>query len=244
MNYGDYVTALGELLVVPITSPASANPSSDSNFNNILPDIITDAEQRIYRELDFLAQREVDSSLQFAAGVREITIPSTMIVVQSVNVITPSATLPSAGTRNKLELVSKDFLDTIWPNQTGVGATGIPQYGAMQDAITLLVAPTPDDVYTVEFTGTFRPTSLSYSNVNTYLTLHYPDLFLAASMTFGQLYQRDVDAPADAPQMSTKWEQHYQTLKQSVMDEAQRQKWQSSNWTSLSPAPLSTMQRP
>ncbi len=244
MQYSDLTTQLGDLLVIPIVTPTSATPSSDTNFNNILPAIITDAEQRIYRELDFLATRKADASVSCTANSRTVTIPASIIIVQEVNVITPASTAPQLGYRNSIDPVSLDYLNFVWPQEQGTGSTGVPTMGSMLDATTAILAPTPDATYVLEFVGIFRPTPMSVANPTTYLGTNYPDLFLAACMVFGVGYQRDFGAQAENPQMGLAWEALYQTRKASVMEEVQRQKWQSTGWSSLSPAPLSTPQRP
>lgn len=244
MQYSDLTIQLGDLLVVPITNPTSATPSSDTNFNNILPAIITDAEQRIYRELDFLATRTADATLSLAPNSRTLTIPEQIIIVQEVNVITPAAAVPSAGYRNPVQPVSLNYLNFTWPQEIGTGATGIPNIGSMLDATTLIVAPTPDAAYRVEFVGIFRPTPMSASNATTYLGTNYPDLFLAACMVFGAGYQRDFGQMSDDKALAMSWEAHYMTLKASAMEETQRQKWASTGWSALQQAPLSTPQRP
>lgn len=248
ITYSDLTTALGDLMVVTITNPASAAPSNDTNFNNILPRIIDDAEQRIYRELDFLYDREPDSSTSTTNNVRTVTLPTakTFVVVQGLNAITPASTAPAAGKRNRIEIVSKDFLDFIWPTEQGGSDNGLPRYGALLNTTTMLLAPTPDAAYVLEYTGITRPAAMSASNTTTYLGTTYPDLFLAACMVFGMLYQKDADLPQGAPpgQDASEWERVYQTRKESVLAEIQRQKGQSTNWTSFSPAPLSNPQRP
>jgi len=246
--YTDLTTALGDLMVVTITSPSSATPSNDTNFNNILPRIIDSAEQRIYRELDFLYDRTTDSSTSLTANSRSATLPTAniFVVVQGVNVITPAATAPAAGKRNRLEMVSKDVLDIIWPTEQGGVNNGLPTYGALLNTNTLIVAPTPDAAYILEYTGITRPIPMSSSNTTTYLGTTYPDLFLNACMVFGMLYQKDADLPQGAPpgQDVTKWETEYQKAKASVLSEIQRQKNQGQNWSNYSPTPESTPPRP
>ena len=422
MNYSNLTTALGDLLIVTITNPASATPSNDTNFNNILPSIINDAEQRIYRELDFLATRDVVYEANALANQRMISLPSTTIVLQGTNIITnpnvisqtpspgtinllsyvlnigmntititdlnantplisvgqfvnlmtmigtqnnmaqpflqgpyeiasissnspgtslvytltapsvatgnlsgsstgyqfssvfgstqitattreyhglstgsvitvgvttllgsktyvtagdytvtstPTATTftfnlptsaldtaslvaensnviavqylnnPVTGTKTRLEPTSKDALDLIWP--TDLAQQGVPKYGALIDNATMAVGPVPDQNYLVEFIGTFRPTPISATNTTTYLATNYPDLFLAACMVFGMLYQKDADQPQGAPpgQDKQKWEDVYQERKVSALSEIQRQKNQGTNWSSYSPTPES-----
>lgn len=427
MNYSDLTTALGDLMVATITDPSSASPSDDPNFNSILPRIITDAEQRIYRELDFLETRDVVYETSALVNRRIMSIPSTTIVLQGANIITdlsfisqtpspgavsnlfyflstgnstieindlnnntpfisagqfinivtmigsegnipqsfiqgtyeiasvsintpgsdldytieiPSAStgnltqsdtgfqfstvsgsaqvsvftreyhglsigsiitvgittlmgvstyiaagdyavtgitnaqiftfnLPTAaldtatlvpengnvisiqylnnpitGKKNRIEIVSKDAMDVLWP--TDLSEQGIPQYAAFIDSKTMALGPVPNQNYMVEFTGVFRPAPISSTNTSTYLSATYPDLFLAACMVFGMLYQKDADLPQGAPpgQDVTKWEKTYQERKTSVMEEVARQKGESTNWSSYQQTPLSTPPRP
>lgn len=422
MQYSDLTTALGELMVAVITNPASANPSNDPNFNAILPNIINDAEQRIYRELDFLATRQTVYEANALANARIMSIPATTIVLQGANIIsafnvmsqTPSnvnetveyfltegtstieitddssnvpyivegqwinivtatgteqemtgnpilqgpqqiisvvstapginndffiqgisasgqniaqvdplysfstvqgsvqvtvfslgtypqlsvgsvvtigiTTLigintyivagnyvvtsiidaqtftfnlpspandtgnnnefngniaiqylayPLSGTKNRIEFVSKDAMDILWP--TDLSEQGIPKYAAFIDNQTMALGPVPDQNYIVEFTGTFRPVPMSATNTATYLGTNYADLFLAACMVFGMLYQKDADQPQGAPpgQDMQKWEGVYSTRKASALSEAQRQKYQGRNWSPYSPTPES-----
>ena len=246
--YTDLTTALGDLMVVTITAPASATPSNDTNFNNILPRIIEAAEQRIYRELDFLYDRTTDATTSLQSNSRSMPLPTAniFVVVQGVNVISPPGVTPAAGTRTRIEIVSKDVLDVIWPIEQGGVNNGLPQYGALLNTNTLIVAPTPDKNYGLEYTGITRPPAMSSSNTTTYLGTTYPDLFLNACMVFGMLYQKDADLPQGAPPGAdvTKWEGEYQKAMKSVLSEVQRQKNQGQNWSNYSPTPESTPPRP
>lgn len=245
MNYSDLTTALGNLLQYVITDPASAAPSDNTDFNTILPNIINDAEQRIYREMDFLATNVTDSTATCTIGDRVLSVPSQIIVVEGVCLISPQATQPAFGKRNKLQLVSKDFIDVIWPDENDASnSLDLPQYAALYNNTDLVLAPTPNAEYVAEITGIFRPAPISPTNTSTYLSQNFPDLFLAACMVFATGWQRDFGAQSDNPQMSQSWETLYQTRKKSVMEEEQRRQWQSTNWSPLSPAPLSTPQRP
>lgn len=242
MQYSDLTTQLGDLLQYPIINPTAQNPSSDTSFNNILPAIITDAEQRIYRELDFLATRTADFTLSLSANSRTLIIPAQIIIVQEVNVITPAATAPNLGLRNPVQPVSLNYLNFTWPQEQGAGATGVPNIGSMLDNKTLIVAPTPDAAYTVEFVGIFRPPPMSSTNTTTYLGTNYPDLFLAACMVFALQFQRDVRT--DQPELIVNWENMYAARKSSAFPEIQRQKWQSTGWSAFQETPLASPPRP
>lgn len=230
MNYNQLVTDLSTLLVVP-----SATPS----FVAILPALIDDAEQRIYRELDFLYTRTTfdGTPVNFVNGSRVLNAPSTAIVIQGLSAISPAGSTGAAGTRTALEFVSLDFIDSIWPTES---VTAPPQYFAMKTDTVVIVAPTPDANYGAEFTGTFRPLPMSATNQNTWLADHLPDLFLAACMIFGSAYLRDYGVGSSDPQLAMSWETHYQSHKQSAIEEEQRRKTQGTNWTPYSATPVST----
>lgn len=145
---------------------------------------------------------------------------------------------PAGGKRCRLEFISKDALDVIWPVDLG-GPPGPPKYAAKLDAQTLTVAPTPDQNYIAEFLGVFRPATLSSTNTATYLTTIYPELFIAACMIFASGFQRDFSAVSSDPAKSVSWQGQYDVLMKSAMDEEARRKGWSSNWSPYSPAPLS-----
>ncbi len=232
LTYSSYVTDLANLLVV---SP------SDTNYLTVLPNIIDDAEQRIYRELDFLNTVMVTSSTSLAANTRDVTLPSTItcVVVESINVLSTAA-VPS---RTPLTPASKEWLNVVYPTATSSSSTAIPQYFAMVTDQTLIVGPPAGVAHDLEITVTTRPTALSSSNTTTYLTNKVPDLFIAASMVFANAYLKNFSAMGDDPKAAVSWEGHYQTLKQSAMEEEFRKKFGSQGWTSKQTNPVATPPR-
>lgn len=236
LTYAQYVTQLANLAVVETT---------DTNFVTLLPQCITYAENRIYRELDFLATVTPVSGFSCSVGSRQITWPlSQFVTVQEINIITPvGVSDPNAGTRVSLLPTTKFWMDAVYPSPT---TTGTPAYMAMLNQNTVLIAPWPDANYAVEVVGTVRPDSLSSTNQTTFISLYLPDLFLAASMVFVSGYQRDfalsTSQPND-PQMPINWESQYEKLKQGAMVEEARKKFEAGGWTSMSPAAVATPTR-
>lgn len=228
LTYATYVTALSTLTTIP---------SSNTEFQAILPDCIDYAEQRIYRELNLLSTVVRDASQALAPNSRNFTLPTsqgTFVVVNGINVITPAGTAPDNGTRNPLTPVSRDYLDLVWPSATG---TGLPTAFAMITQTSIVVGPWPDDAYVVEVIGTQRPTPISSSNTQTFVSINLPDLFLAASMVFMAGYMRNFGSQADDPQMAQSWEGQYQTLKGSAATEEARKMFMGSAWSSLTQGP-------
>lgn len=240
MNYATLTTQLALTLGTNATG---------ANYLAILPQIILDAEQRCYRECDFLSTR-ASTTLNLVASTRSYTLPTLTIgstsgvkflVVQSISAITPASTAPDAGTRNPVHRASRDFLDFVWP--TSNTAKGLPQWFAFLDDQTVRFAPTPDAAYQAEIVGTYRPPTMSGTVTTTYLGDTYPDLFFAACMVFGAGYQKNFGAQADDPKMAMTWEQTFQLRKQSAVPEAFRQKGEGEAWTPYQPSPLASPPR-
>lgn len=216
-------------------------PSAD--YTTIIPAAIQYAEGRIYREMNFLATRTVNSGAAFTPGSRTFTLPtspSTILYLEGVSAITPAATQPAAGTRNPLEPVSLDYIDMTWPVE---GSTALPDSWAMRDALAIVVKPTPDQAYVVELTGIFQPVAMSVSNQNTYIGNIYPDLLVAACMIFFAAYQRDFGAQTADPQLAVSWSSEYDKLFKSAYEEEQRRKSTSVGWSPFQQTPLAAPPR-
>lgn len=223
-----YVEQLANLAVVKLNLADPTDP-----FTILIPQAITYAENRIYRDLDFLSTVTRSSSYQFTAGNRNLTIPaSDFVTIQELNVITPATiTNPEQGTRNPLLPTTKEFLNNVY---NYLSVTSVPQYFAMIDQNNVIVGPWPNNTYTVEVTGTIRPDSLSATNPTTFISLYLPDVFLMASMIFVSGYQRNFGRQADDPAMAQSYESQYKTLLAGATIEEARKKFQASAWSSMS----------
>lgn len=229
------MTALANEVVSSPTEP---------NFQGILPSAIDYGEQRLYRELDLLNTVTRDSA-PLSTGNRNFTLPQNngrFVVTNGFNLITPAATTnPDSGARVQLIPVSRDYLDSVGGSPT---FTGAPANYAMITDQTIVVGPQwPDAAYTLEVVGTIRPTPLSSTNVQTFLTLYLPDLWLAATMIFMTGWQQNWGAQSDNPQAAVSWTQQYDALLASANIEEQRKKYSSGGWGSLSPTPVATPSR-
>jgi hypothetical protein len=233
LTYSQYVTEIATMAVVETTDP---------NFVEILPQMITYAENRIYRDLDLLS---TVTSINYTAtpNNRALTFPITdFITLQEVNVITPAGIVdPNTGTRVALLPVTKEWMSYNYPSISG---NGVPAYFAMFDQNTILMGPWPNQNFTIEIVGTFRPNSLSAANTSTFVSLYLPDLLIMASMIYVSAFQRNfISSAANDPQMPVNYETQYQTLLKSAMVEEARKKFQAGGWTSMSPAVVATPTR-
>jgi len=218
--------------------------ANNADYLIILPQMITYAENRIYRDLDFLFTSISTTAYGLTAGNRQITVPAgTFVVPEQINLITPSGTSdPDAGTRVPLLPTTKEFLDQVYGS--GLSANrGQPKYFAPFGDFTFLVGPYPSVNYTCEIIATYRPDSLSSTNQTTFISLYLPDLFIMASMIYISAYQRNFGRANDDPQMAVTYEGQYQALLKSAMMEENRKKFEAAAWSSQSPSVVATPTR-
>jgi hypothetical protein len=232
-NTTSYVTQIATLAVVEPDNAA---------FVTILPQMITYAENRIYRDLDFLFTSVANTNYTTSTTSRIVSVPSgTFVVPEQINIITPAGqTNPDLGNRTPLLPTTKEYLDAVWGNSQ---TKGVPVLFAPFDDYTFLVGPYPDDVYTCEIVGTIRPDSMSESNKTTFISLYLPDLFIMASMIYVSGYQRNFGRANDDPQMAVTYESQYQTLLAGAKDEENRKKFEAAAWSSQSRSTSATPTR-
>lgn len=214
-TYATFVTALEVETNIPLTGV-----DANAGFVAILPTIIDQAEQQIYRELDLLATIVRDTSGMTTANTRNFTLPSALgrfVVLESINIISNDQRYP-------LTKISREVMDNIWPSDAGNGS--LPAKWAPVTDQIIMFGPAPSAVLTVECIGTIRPTPLSASNTTTFLSQYLPDLFLAAAMVNASGYMRDYGAQADDPKFATSWGQRYAELLPSAKNEEMRRKFQ------------------
>lgn len=234
LTYNTFVTSLANLITVDPTDPG---------YVAALPNIIDDAEQRLYRELDLLST-VTRATGAIVANNRNFTLPVTsgvFVVIEEMNAITPAGTTdPELGTRVPLLPASKEYLSTVWSSDAGAG---VPGYFAPINQQQWVVGPWPDAAYTIEVVGTIRPAALSSGNQTTFLSQYLPDVFLAAALVFSAGYQQNFSAMGDNPAQAMTWESHVKTLIDSAKVEEIRKKFGSQGWSSKSPDPLATPPR-
>lgn len=228
--------------VSQIATMAVVDPT-DSNFLIILPQAITYAENRIYRDVDFLFTSTSTTAYSLTFGSRTISVPSGVLVVpEQINLITPAGTVnPDLGVRVPLLPTTKEYLDAVYGDAS---ATGQPKYFVPFDDYTFLVGPYPDNSYRVELVGTYRPESMSSTNKTTFISLYLPDLFIMASMVYIAAYQRNFSSmQGNDPQMPVSYETQYQALLKGAVGEENRKKFEAAAWSSQSASTTATPTR-
>lgn len=235
LTYSQFVTQIATLAVVA---------EDDAAFVIILPQTITYAENRIYRDLDFLVTQTSITGNSLTAGNRSLTIAAgTIVTSQQINIITPAPTTnPNIGTRNPCLPATKEYLDAVYGDSS---YTGLPKYFVPFNDNVFLFGPFPDANYGIEIVGTYRPASLSVSNTTTFISNYLPDLLIMASMIYVSGYQRNFNktGTVDEPAMAVTYETQYQTLLKGATVEEFRKKFMSGAWSSETTSPIATPSR-
>jgi hypothetical protein len=243
LTYTTYKTQIAQMAVVA---------EDDVNFLAILPMMIDYASLRICRDLDliFTSVSLHGAGYQLTAGNRNLSFSqelgdgTSFVVSEQINLILDATTLndPDTGTRVPLLPATKEFLDAVYGSALTANR-GQPKYFAPFNETLFFVGPTPAINYAVEVVGTIRPSSLSASVPTTFISQYLPDLLIMASMIYISAYQRNFGKESDDPQMAQSYESQYQSLLKSAMVEENRKKFESSGWSSQSPAPLASPTR-
>ena len=224
MNYSQFVQILAGLLVPSslVTITGSAVTFNDTDFQNELPDIINYAENRIYRDLDFLETRATQVGLSLASNNKILSLAglsNLVIVLEQVAITVPPSTL----TRQ-----SVPYMSLVW----APAPVGPPVDFAMTDQQTIIVGPTPDQSYPVSIYGTIRPPQLSAANPTTWLATNLPELYTAAAMIRASGWRKDFAAAgSDDPQASGYWSMEYSRLLEGSATEEARRLAQSASWS-------------
>ena len=252
LTYSTYVAQIATMAVVDQT---------DGAFQTILPQMITYAENRMYRDIDFMFTSTSLHGLSFVLtpGNRNLSFninlasnsdaqEGTFVVSEQINLLTDAAgnaastTNPNACVRVPLLPTTKEFLDAVYGSSLTANLAQ-PKYFVPFNETLFFVGPVPDQAYPVEVVGTYRPNSLSATNTTTFISQYLPDVFIMASMIYISAYQRNFGRANDDPQMAITYESQYQALLKSAIVEEARKKFDASGWSSQSPATVASPSR-
>ena len=229
-----YITQISDMAVVEPTNAV---------FLEILPQMITYAENRIYRDIDLLST-QVPRTYTATIGNNILSVPTgDFITVQTVSVNTTGTTY------KPLLSVTKEYIRNVFDDSA---VTGVPTVFAMyggdlatygQTTNNIELGPAPGAAYTVRVTGTVRPPSMSATNLTTFVSTYLPDLLIMASMIYISAYQRNFGRANDDPQMAVTYESQYNALLKGAIVEDARKKFQAAGWTAYSPSQVATPTR-
>ena len=233
MNYSQWVTAICTLLEYQVVNAASSTPTG-TVFDGVIPAAIDYTENRLQRDLDFLATMATDDTGVMTPNLRLLTLPTDIGAFVVVQQITPIV----GGVRQQpLEPVTRPFMDFAWPSDASVGANIPPVQWSPYDQSHVLVGPAPDQAYPFEVVGTVRFEQMSSANTSNFLSTQLPDLYVAASMIWFNLYQRDFVGIAGQQGGAPSWETQYGELLKSAQVEEARKRFMN-----LSPSPTKPTQ--
>jgi hypothetical protein len=147
----------------------------DSNVltSTIIDGIISDAEFRIFRDVDSDNNKRY-ATANLVASQRFIDTPTDLLIIRSAQIVNGG----SGSTRNFLEYRDTSFMSEY--NSTGV--TGEPKYYGMWDQNTIVLAPTPSSTYEIQLNYILKDPGLSSSNTTTYISKYFPNGLLYACL--------------------------------------------------------------
>ena len=152
--------------------------SSNVFTDTILNGFINDAEFRILREVDSDNNRRY-ATAYLIASTRFIDVPTNLLIVRSAQIV--DSDLADGSTdqnRDFLQFRDTSFMSEFNPTAT----TGVPKYYSNWDETRIVVAPTPDQTYTIQLNYILKPTGLSSTNTTTYLSTEFPNGLLYACL--------------------------------------------------------------
>lgn len=191
MNYGQLKTAIRDYTEV----------DSNTLSNSILDTIVQQVENKLFREIQIDAFRQY-ATTSMTTGNRYISVPTGLRVIRYVQITN------SSGDQTYLEQKDSSFMAEYDP--TPSSSYGTPKYYGNWDEDTWIVAPTPDQDYSVLMAYYKQPATITSSDSATnYISENASDLLLYGSLveTYGYL-----KGPADLIQF---YEQKYQTARES-----------------------------
>ncbi len=158
---------------------------TDEDFVANIDDFIAKAETRILRDLD-LETFEAWSLVTVSSGNRQVVKPTNTIEVNSLWIRNPAV-------KSWIELPRRSFeyLTMFAPVEAAVG---VPQYYSEFDEDDIYVVPTPDQSYSggnARVRATIRPTGLSSSNAESWLSNNVADLLFHACMIEAHNFEKN-----------------------------------------------------
>ena len=144
--------------------------------STIVNGFIENAEFRILRDVDSDNNRRYVTA-QLVSGTRFIDTPENLLIIRSAQIVDSDGT-GAANNRDFLQYRDTSFMSEFNPAES----TGVPKYYSNWDQNTIVVAPTPNATYTIQVNYILKPTGLSSTNANTYLSQQFPNGLLYACL--------------------------------------------------------------
>lgn len=173
---------------IELTEALQAWPvDSSPEYVDDLDRIIELGELRLIKDLNIELFDTVDTTVVVTAGSVFLTKPTGLLSTRSLRLIT-------AGTRSRLTLRSRDWLENYSPNHTT--STGTPKYFTDYSDTQWQIAPVPLVNATVEAMFVKRPASIVTSDT-TWLGNNCGELLFASCLMEAEHYLKADDRFAD-----------------------------------------------
>lgn len=148
--------------------------------NSVINTFITMAENRILRDIDLdVFKKEVTGTMTISN--KFLTAPT--------DILTHRYLMLTDASNNQIFLDFRDtsFMKEFWADGSD---TGTPKYYAVWDQNTFYVAPTPNANFAVELGYIYRPTQLSSTNTETWVSINAPEALLYACLIQAYSYTK------------------------------------------------------
>lgn len=155
--------------------------NTETSFVTNLPNFIKSAEERVLKSVDLEFFRK-NATATMTANDQYLTLPGDFLAPFSISVTVGSSK----------EFLSNKDVNYIQEYNPNASTTGVPKYYAYFDINSLILAPTPDSAYTVEFHYFYRPNSLSdgADGGTTWLSTNAPNALLYGSLVEAYIYMK------------------------------------------------------
>lgn len=210
MNYSELLTNVRNYTEV----------TSDVLTNAVINVFITNVENKIAREIDLDEQRRYATTTCTANNAfLDVSGPEGGFrFARSLQLV------GSDGTRNYLEQRDQTFMDEYAPKRSETTGTGQPKYWANWDYETIMLAPTPNQVYTIEMAYIEEPQQLDTSNASstTWISNNAPEVLLYGVLSESFSYLKN---PQDMQVYDAKYTQALQALATEQMGRNRRDEY-------------------
>jgi hypothetical protein len=153
--------------------------TSDVLSNSVINVFITNVENKVDRAIDSDSQRRYATTTCTANNAfLDVSGPE-----GGFRFARGLQLVDSNNNRVWLEQVDTTFIDEYSVQRSTTSNTGQPKYWANWDATNLMLAPTPNQVYTIEMWYNETPERLSSSNTTTFLSNNAPEVLLYGTLS-------------------------------------------------------------
>lgn len=154
-----------------VTEVQNALAETGQDFVDYIPTAIGLATDRLVREVNLLAVKTDKDTVTTTIGNRIASKPTDWRFTKDLFLVR------SDGTEVKLDKKTDDYIRDFWPDSS---VTGEPIYYGEWSDTEVILAPTPDQVYDLEYTYAPEITPVSSTNATNIFTDKCPDVYYKA----------------------------------------------------------------